>query len=1426
MTKKILGLDLGTSSIGWALVNEAENEDEASSIIKVGSRIIHYGENLVKVDKTGKISASMTPEEDFLSGKGLSPNAGRTKQRSARRNLQRYKLRREALYEILKQNSIIPTDFILSEQGNASTFRTYKNRAKAAEQEIPLLEFARILFMINKKRGYKSSRKVKGEEDGELIDGMTIAKQLYENDLTPGQFVFNLFTDGKKLIPDFYRSDLQTEFDKIWLFQKQFYPNILTEEAYEKLKGQKKNATKDFFEKSLKINTPEFKGKLNDKKIKRYEIRSKAVYEKLSIEETAEALIEVNGDLNNSSGYLGAISDRSKELYFEKITVGQYLYKQLESNPNASLKNQIFYRMDYIDEFNHIWEMQAQFHPQLTTDLKNKIRDVIIFYQRRLKSQKGLISFCEFESKKIEFTLNGKKKIKIRGSRVVPKSSPLFQEFKIWQILNNIEISIDKKETRQLLPEEKLELFEELNLKAKISKTDAIKLLFGKATNIDLNFKEIEGNRTNTALYTAYQKIIELTGNGEYDFAKMRATSIHSLVKEIFSGLGYNTAILDFDSSIEGNALENQAYFQLWHLLYSYEGDNSKTGNEKLIQAIQKKYGFERDYAKIIANVSLPSDYGSLSSKAIRKILPHLKDGFAYAGRKSRPDEPSACEYAGYKHSKHSLTSEEKKQKSYNDLLELLPKNSLRNPIVEKILNQTVNVVNAIITEYGKPDEIRLELARELKKSAQERKDLSDHISKTTTEHERYQKILQSEFGLPQISRNDLIRYKLYLELKPTGFKTLYSNTYISPNELFTKKFDIEHIIPKTKLFDDSFSNKTLELRSVNIEKGNKTAYDFVLEKYGEEELIKYKERVENLFLLKRTKDVSDTGNIQIEIKSNDPKISKTKRDKLLMIESKIPNGFIERDLRNTQYIAKKAKAMMEEICKDVTVTTGSITERLREDWQLVDVLQELNWNKYNSLGLIEKYTNRDGKVINRINGWSKRNDHRHHSMDALTVAFTKKSYVNYLNNLNSRNDKNGAIYKIEQTELFRDKNNKLRFKPPIPIDEFRNEAKKQLENTLVSFKSNSKVVTKNTVKLKTKSGEKVKTYFTPRGQLHLETIYGSIKQYKTEEIKIGGILTLELINKIAKKNIREALLKRLSEFDNDPKKAFTGKNSIEKNPIFIDEQQSYKIPEKVKIVTQEIIHTIRKDISPELKIEKVIDPKIKLILEARLTEYGNNSKLAFSNLEEKPIWLNKDKEISIKRVTITGVSTAIPLRDKKDNNGKLLLDKAGKRIPVDYVNTGNNHHAAFYKDKNGSLQENVISFYEAVERANQGLQIVDTLYNQDKGWQFQFTMKRNEYFVFPNEKTGFNPFEIDLLNPENYHLISPNLFRVQKFSKIQYGNASVRDYVFRHHLETTLNDRKELKDIAYKSVKSLSIFEKVIKVHINHIGKIVKIGE
>lgn len=1374
--KTILGLDLGVSSIGWALVKEAENEKEISSIIRLGVRV-----NPLTVDEL----------LNFEKGKSITTNAERTLKRSMRRNLQRYKLRRDSLIKILKQHGIISDESILSESGNYSTFQTYCARSRAATEQVTLQEFARILLMINKKRGYKSSRKVNNQEEGQLIDGMEVAKCLYEEGLTPGELTYKLLKEGKNYIPEFYRSDLQGEFNRIWECQQSFYPDILTNEFKREIEGKTKKITAGTFKKVYEIYTAENKEK--DKRLQAFRWRVNALTKQLSIEEVAFVFSEINGAISNSSGYLGAISDRSKELYFKNQTVGQFLMDQLTENPHEPLKNQVFYRQDYLNEFEKIWETQATYYDVLTPELKEKIRDVVIFYQRKLKSQKGLINFCEFESRQVEIIENGKKKIKTNGLKVCPKSSPLFQEFKIWQQLNNITVAKkeDVRSKRFLVQEEKELLFEELSIKKQLTASQVLKFLFKNSKELETNYQVIEGNKTQAILFGVWQNIIELSGHGKYDFQKMNSKDVLEIVKSVFTILGYNTDILRFDSALEGVNFEKQSLFQLWHLLYSFEGDQSNTGNAKLIQKLARLYGFEKEYAVLLANVVFEDDYGSLSTKAIRTILPYMKEGSEYS---------VACTYAGYRHSKHSLTKEEIEHKVYKEKLDILPKNSLRNPVVEKILNQMVNVVNQIIDTYGKPDEVRIELARELKKNAKQREQMTVDMGKAASNNQRIRELLREQFGLKHVSRNDVIRYKLYEELRNNGYRTLYSNTYISPDKLFSKEFDIEHIIPQSRLFDDSFSNKTLEESSVNREKGNETAYDYVVRKYKEEEVDTYLKRVEDLY--KRGI------------------LSRTKYGKLLLKGDEISEGFINRDLNDTQYIARKAKEMLEGLTKKVVSTTGTVTDRLREDWQLIDVMQELNWKKYDSLELTEVFENREGHKVKRIKDWTKRNDHRHHAMDALTVAFTKQSYIQYLNNLNARSDKTSVIYGIEKKELKRDGNGNLRFISPIqPVEYFRTEAKRQLENILVSIKSKNKVVTVNINRTKASDKIKEKKQLTPRGQLHQETIYGSIQRYKTKEEKVGAAFDEAQIAKVTDKRYQEALQRRLAIFDNDPKKAFAGKNSLVKNPLYIDEQQTECVPEKVTLVTMETVYTVRKEITPDIRLDKVIDVGIRKKLEARLNEYDGDSKKAFSNLTEAPIWLNEEKGISIKRVTIRGINNAEALHRKKDKKGNVITDEDGKEIPADFVNTGNNHHVAIYRDEKGNLQESVISFYEATAtaRVDQKLPIVNKSYKKEEGWQFLFSMKQNEYFVFPNPETGFDPKEIDLMNPDNYAEISPNLYRVQKFT--------TKDYFFRHHLETAINDDKRLKNITWLRC-GLSGIENIVKVRINHIGEIVSIGE
>ncbi|GGK16601.1 CRISPR-associated endonuclease Cas9 [Yeosuana aromativorans] len=1446
--KRILGLDLGTTSIGFAYIKEGENEKELSSIEKIGVRV-----NPLTTDE----------QTNFEKGKPLTTNADRTLKRGARRNLDRYKQRRENLIEVLKKSNLISDDIILTENGKNTTFETWHLRTKAVNEKIEKHELTRVLLAINKKRGYKSSRKTKNEEDGQAVDGMGIAKRLYEENITPGQLAFQFLQKGKTMLPDFYRSDLQAEFDTVWNFQKQFYSEIFTDEFYKELQGKGQRATSALFWITCKFNVAEIKdledslktektikfNKRQQKKLQAYKWRSDAISKQLPKEEVAFVLTEINNDLNKSSGYLGAISDRSKELYFNKETVGQYLYKQLQQNSHTRLKNQVFYRQDYLDEFEAIWETQARFHSELTEELKEEIRDIVIFYQRKLKSQKGLISFCEFESE--EKLIDGKKKT--IGRRVAPKSSPLFQEFKIWQNLNNV--LVRKKGSRKRIVknnsqttlfegeeeifefdlETKELLFEELNLKGKLKANDIIKLLGHKPTEWEINYSQLEGNHTNKALYEAYFKILEIEGYDVKDLLKAKSTKdevelddlnvpaseIKEMVKQIFETLEINIEILDFDADLDGKAFEKQAAYQLWHLLYSVEDDSKKFNEDDILiygndniglkKQLCTKFGFKPEHSKVLVNVAFQDDYGNLSTKAIRKIYPFIKE-HKYS---------DASELAGYRHSKHSLSKDELKYRDLKPHLALLKKNSLRNPVVEKILNQMVNVVNTLIdTERTKDpnfkfDEIRIELARELKKNAKERAEMTTNINTAKTRHEKIVKLLQNEYGVANPTRNDIIRYKLYEELKNNGYKDLYTNKYIPRGKLFTKEIDIEHIIPQSKAFDDSFSNKTICYREENLKKGNRTAIDYIESEYGSEKLEEYLNRIT---VLNKSwgKDKQEEG------------ISKAKFQKLQKRESEIGEGFAERDLRDSQYIAKKAKSMLFEITPSVVSTSGSITDRLREDWDLINVMKELNLPKYRMLGLTEIQERKFGKQVEVITDWTKRNDHRHHAMDALTVAFTKHNHIQYLNYLNARKDENhklhGNIIAIEkkETELVENSNGskKRLFKKPLP--NFRQIAKEHLENVFVSHKAKNKVVTKNKNKTKWGKGEKVKVELTPRGQLHKETVYGKYHYYTSKEEKVGTKFDKEIIQKVANPLYKKLLLQRLEENNNDPKKAFGGKNILTKNPIYLNESKTEVLPEKVKLVWLEEDFSIRKDVTPEnfkdLKtIEKILDEGVKRILKKRLKDFGNDPKKAFSDLDKNPIWLNEENGISIKRVTISGVKNAEPLHYKKDHLGNFIFDNERHKIPVDYVSTGNNHHVAIYRDEKGNLQENVVSFYEAVERINQELPIIDKTFNKHLGWEFLFSMKQNEYFIFPNEEVGFDIKDIDLLDPKNKKQISPNLFRVQKFT--------IKDYFFRHHLETDVENNSNTKNVAWKR-EGLSGINGILKVRLNHLGDIVSVGE
>lgn len=1194
--KFILGLDPGIASIGWALILEAENDNEKSRIIDSNVVKVDF-DNFAYMNAKGKISEGK-PIDMFRKGLTVSPNLVRRQKRGAHRSLQHFKLRRADLIALLRENGFIEGDTLLCEDGKGTTYETLMLRAKAASEEISLSELARVLLMINKKRGYKSSRKD-----------------------------------------------------------------------------------------------------------------------------------EADTDIEDMGTYLAAITGRSNMLVENHQTVGQYLMNQLALHPLKGIKRQTFYRKDYEDEFEQIWKTQMAFHPELTRKLKKEIKNRIIFYQRPIESKKQDLSFCELESHQIEVDKNGKKQLVTTGSRVCPISSPLFQEFRMWQRLNDVVLTnTNTLEHYTLTQEQKEMLAKELSIRKELTKTAAIKLLVGKQTKTyDLNFDTLIGNETQARLVNAYLKILELTGHDKLDIKKIKAQDVLDAICKVFEGLGYKTEALNVEV-VTGSEIYMQPYYKLWHLLYSFPGDNSRSGSAKLVQRVKEFFGFDNDeYAKVIADVKFPDGYRNLSAKAIQKILPFLKEGYQYN---------EACEKAGYNHSKRSITNEVNENRVLQKYLQLIPHNSLRNPLVERVLNQMISVVNGLIDEYGEEygqfSEIRIELARDLSKNAESRRRMTQDIENNKNERakcrqELIEQLNERGYHVTYVSENDILKYRLYKELAPLGYKTLYSKTKVDLVDLIIhRKFDKEHIIPKAKSPSNAYSVLTVELSSINEEKGDMTALDYVKWKYGEAEAQQYIARVNDLFKLKA--------------------ISKAKKENLLRTAADIQDKPLTRDLGLTQYINRKAYEILGTITRKVVPTTGSITSRLRDDWQLVDVLQELVWDKYDKLKMIDTYEDKDGKTVRKINedAWTKRTDHRNHAMDAITVAFTKPAYINYLNSLNAKGEKREQLMKMRQKNLHRDKKGNWRFNEPMPLGELRAEVKNLLERINVYQKPATNAVTPNLNISKTKKKKEGnrQIQLTPRGKLHDDTYYGSIIE--------NGVL----------------------------------------------------------------VFTKRVEVNESLNVDDVVDKGVQRILQERLREYGNKPKEAFTNLEENPIWFNREKGICIKRVIVrTKLKDARAIHKKHNNKGELLLDKDGMTQSTDYVRTNNNHHVAIYEDAQHELHEVVVSFFDAVDSAIQGNPVIDKTYNADKGWRFLFSLQRNDCFVFPDEGTGFNPAEIDLTAKDNYALISPHLFKVQAISE--------GDYRFRHQYDATKNDNAKLKNMTWKRIRVINDLKGVVKVRITKIGHI-----
>lgn len=1036
--------------------------------------------------------------------------------------------------------------------------------------------------------------------------------------------------------------------------------------------------------------------------------------------------------------YVTDINKRFAMIREMKQTIGQYFAEQLKKSEVITekgvfytyrIKEQVFPRNAYEAEFDQIMAEQRQYYPDVLTEtFINRLKTEIIFYQRGLKSCKHLVSLCEFEKREYK---NSKGEIVLDGPKVAPRTSPLFQLCKIWETVNNIKITNRRNEKFPITLEQRKKMVEILDEKDKLTQKEVLKILGlsdkdGWTGGKNLR-NGIQGNLTKVQLAKALNGVTNVKHLLEFnlqldEIANKDTGELHPIIN---------------------HKLFEQPLYKLWHTIYSI------SDKAELAAALRKNFEIydENIVSELYKLDFVKPGYSNKSTKCMRRILPFLQQGMMYS---------QACESAGFRHSE-SLTKAENATRILIKRLPQIKKNELRQPIVEKILNQMVNVVNAIIDKYGDIDEVRIELARELKQSKDEREATDKRMREQERENEKI-KILITEHDV-KVSRRTIQKYRLWEE---SDKKCFYCGENVSCAE-FLKGIDyeIEHIIPRALLFDDSYSNKVCACRKCNAAKGKMTAYDYV-QTLGSDKFENFLMRVDDAF--------------------KSQKISKTKRNRLLTPGDKIPEDFIERDLRLTQYISRKAVEILKQVCQSVYTSTGSVTDFVRRIWGYDNVLHNLNLERYRNVRLTEMVEfNHRGQIHTeeRIKDWTKRMDHRHHAIDALVIAMTTQSIIQRLN-------KDQMFQEIEkQRDEWRNDYSLLeqwlRERSHFSVKEVSD----AVEKIAVSFKPGKKVATySKRIKYNGKKKEVLqRDIIVPRGALSQESVYGKIRILeKTKPIKYA----FENPDLIFKGYIKRLVEERLDQYDMDVKKAIA---SLKKNPIMIGKNKDIELTYATCYKDEYVIKYQLSSLEKMGDIDSIVDTNIRNRVKERIAQYGGKVKEAMKDLETNPIYTDDNKHIPVKTVRCyTGLRTSVVTPVKYDSHGNA----------IGYVKPGNNHHIAIYRDSEGLLHEHIVTFWTAVERKKNGVPIVikspvdvwDSLLERndlsdeflsslpDIKWSFVESMQQNEMFIIGMSDEEYN----DAINNNDKTLLCRKLYRVQKIS--------TKNYYFRLHIETTVDDK------------------------------------
>lgn len=1373
--KTILGLDLGTNSIGWAKVCVDDNGNYTREI-KLGSRIIPMSQDTLS---------------NFDKGVTESPTAARTGFRGIRRIRERALQRRERLHRVLHVMGFLPLHYENAIGWNREEATTY---GKFLDNGEPKLAWERqedgsmrFLFMDS---FYEMMADFAKYQPGMVADGRKIPldwtlyylrKKALTQAIRKEELAWILLNFNQKR--GYYQLRGEEEEEDPTKREEYYELKVVSVEAAEEGKGGNTwyNVTLEngwIYRRQSKIELNDWVGK-----VRPFIVTTEYEIDGITIKK------DKNGEVKRSfrapsEDDWGLRKKRTESLLEESgKTVGAFIYDHILSEPADKIRGNFIRTIErkfYKKELEAILREQSKHHKELKDidtliacikelypnnkphqdslikkDMTYLLITDLIFYQRPLKSKKSLIADCPYEY--YEYVIKETGEIKRQGIKCIAKSNPYYQEFRLWQFIINLRLfdrNNDKEVTSEYLSstEDYTKLFTYLNDRKDINQEVLLKDFF----------KQKKVKRGMEKEFPIRWNYIE-DKDKKYPCNETRHELLAALDKA-----GIDHSWLD----------DKERFYRLWHLLYSVESKEEAEGalrklvdNDDFVNAFLKIKPFKKEYRaysekaikKLLAVMRMGNLWNEvdiceqtrnriqsiINGDIDEKIKERMNRTFSQLSDFQGLPEWLACYVVYGRHSEATDIQRWTKPENLMAYINGFKQHSLRNPIVEQCILETLRTVHDIWKEAGHIDEIHIELGRSMKSTADQRARMSKSIMQNENTNLRIKSLLMElknakEFEnvrpyspmqqeilriyeegalqeltkedaqyneiskisqMAQPSANELLKYRLWLEQK---YCSPYTGKPISLSKLFTSAYQIEHIIPQSRYFDDSFTNKVICEAEVNQLKSNMLGYEFIKKHGGE---IVHCTMVGDVKIL----DAKEYYNFVTEHYTN----NRRKKEKLLLDD--IPQEFLNRQMNDSRYISKKVMAILSNIVREedeqeakskfVIACSGGITDRLKQDWGLNDIWNSIVYPRFERLNKLTntenfgRWENKEGKQVFQTSvplelqrGFSKKRiDHRHHAMDALVIACASNNIINYLNNESAKSQEK----REDLRKKLCDKNRIIR----KPWETFTQDAHTALENVVVSFKNYVRVINKatNYYEKYDKNGkkgiaeQKGQDMWAIRKPIHKETVFGQVNLRRKVTVKLKD--ALEKIPAICNKELRDYI-------NNLVAKQFN-KKQILAHFKSINYRLKMKYVDKVDVWQysdeKEPMVATRKPVDTSFdakRIAAITDTGIQKILRNYLETKDNDPNIAFT--PEGIAEMNKH---------ITEYNNGkrhqpiLKVRVSEPKGAKYQVGETGnKTSKFVEAQKGTNLYFAIYEDKEGNRSYNTIPLNEVIERLKQGL--------------------------------------------------------------------------------------------------------------------------